>query len=275
MNKSLTLSLPHAALKGSYSKKNILIMDSNIARGSYLSRLLGDSFSVRLARNSSVVPELTTVVPDIILIDIGFSMPGTINQFISTVRNDARLNQAIIAVLTDTGAGPLLLSALQAGANTYIIYPVASELLRITVEKLASLKDSSMEVTADWLTQASVIQMEEAKPHLYEDAFRRRFEEVVSKYIGDEIPSVQKISSEMAQSSATLVRWVKKLYGVTPKKYIMDHKLYVAEMMLRHRSGSVRDIAYKLGFHSVSYFCYLFKERYGSSPGSVLGKPRE
>jgi AraC-like DNA-binding protein/CheY-like chemotaxis protein len=275
MNKNLLLPFPKVMLNNVVAQKRLLIMDSNSSRGNHLLLLLSDHFSVQLVKSSMLVPESIGNIPDVIFIDLNFSLPGTIEEFISNIRCNPRHSQTILVLLTDAGNGSGLLSALQAGAHTYIMYPIDPALLLLTVEKLATLKDRYTGWSDTWLTPPSLLQLEPMKPHLYEDAFRKRFEEVIAKYIEEEIPSVQKISSEMSQSIATLGRWVKKIYGVTPKKYIMDHKLYIAEMMLRHRSGAVRDIAYKLGFHSVSYFCYLFKERYGCSPGSLLGKPRD
>ena len=274
-NKNLLTVLPQAVVREPVSKKTVVLMDSSSERGKYLAMLLSEAFSVQLVRNSTMVPEFLGTAPDILLIDMSFPMPGSVNDFITGLRNNARFSKTIIALLSDVGGSSMLLSGLQAGAHTYIIYPLNAELLLLTMEKLVSLKDSSAVFNTNWLVHPSVLQQQTVTPHIYEDAFRKKFEAVVSKYIGDEIPSVRKISDEMAQSSATLVRWVKKIYGVTPKKYIMDHKLYIAEMMLRHKSGSVRDIAYKLGFHSVSYFCYLFKEKYKCSPGSLLGRPNE
>jgi AraC-like DNA-binding protein len=275
INKTLTLNLNRALLGNTVAKKSILVMDENSMRGNHLVSLLSGFFSTRLVRMSALIPEFMSIAPDIIIIDMNFTLPGTIEEFIIKMRSNPRYAETIIVLLAHTSNGASIVSALQAGAHTYIMYPIDAELLLLTMKKLSALKEQSSEWINDWLTHPALMHMEHLKPHLYEDEFKKRFEKIVAKYIEEEIPSVQKISVEMSQSIATLGRWVKKIYGVTPKKFIMDHKLYVAEMMLRHKSGTVRDIAYRLGFHSVSYFCYLFKERYGCSPGSILGKYRE
>jgi AraC-like DNA-binding protein len=77
---------------------------------------------------------------------------------------------------------------------------------------------------------------------------------------------VEEIASKMLMSVSTLERWMKKIYGKSPRKFMLSYKLAKAEIMLRQNMGSVKDIAYILGFNSVSYFCKCFKEKYGTSP---------
>jgi AraC-like DNA-binding protein len=98
------------------------------------------------------------------------------------------------------------------------------------------------------------------------NGFKKKFDAIMDEVSDNTNISIEEISAKMLMSVSTFERWMKKIYGTSPRKYILSYKLSKAEIMLRQNLGSVKDIAYLLGFNSVSYFCSSFKEKYGKSP---------
>jgi AraC-like DNA-binding protein len=45
-------------------------------------------------------------------------------------------------------------------------------------------------------------------------------------------------------------------------------RLEEAERLLMSEQGTVADVAYAVGFNSLSYFCECFRERYGATPAA-------
>jgi AraC-like DNA-binding protein len=49
-------------------------------------------------------------------------------------------------------------------------------------------------------------------------------------------------------------------------EYIRNYRLEKAEELLRNKAGTVSEIAYQVGFESLSYFSRMFLERFGKTP---------
>jgi len=68
------------------------------------------------------------------------------------------------------------------------------------------------------------------------------------------------------RSLSALKRQFKNKTGKSPIKWITERRLQEAQQQLVHHNLSISDIAYGLGFESLSHFSRIFKERYGKSP---------
>ena len=60
------------------------------------------------------------------------------------------------------------------------------------------------------------------------------------------------------------------LYNMTPGSYLTHLRITSAKEMLRTRNYSVADIAATVGYTSTSYFCRVFANETGTSPGRWL-----
>lgn len=74
------------------------------------------------------------------------------------------------------------------------------------------------------------------------------------------------LSEQFALSKQYIIRLFKKHLGTTVTKYINMMRLERALILLRHSSLNVSEIAAFLGYHSVYYFCRLFKAYYSITP---------
>ncbi len=81
-----------------------------------------------------------------------------------------------------------------------------------------------------------------------------------------------RISKEIAYSQAYTVRLFKKHMGVTPHEYILRRRLETAQLLLKHSTLSIKEIAGRLMFSDQYYFSNYFKKRLGVSP-SQFRKP--
>jgi AraC-like DNA-binding protein len=67
-----------------------------------------------------------------------------------------------------------------------------------------------------------------------------------------------------------LYRALRDELRVTPSRFIRTVRVECAAELLRQAAGSVTEIAYSVGFESLSYFGQAFRERFGSSPSVHL-----
>ncbi|RKY53118.1 MAG: hypothetical protein DRP92_04165 [Candidatus Neomarinimicrobiota bacterium] len=64
-----------------------------------------------------------------------------------------------------------------------------------------------------------------------------------------------------------LCRTFKRFFGVSPTMYVNDRRLRYAAKLICETDQNIASICYEVGFKSLSYFNYLFKKKYGMSPG--------
>lgn len=74
------------------------------------------------------------------------------------------------------------------------------------------------------------------------------------------------ISREIAYSQAYIVRLFKQHMGVTPHEYILRRRLETAQLLLKHSTLSIKEIAERLVFSDQYHFSNYFKKRLGTSP---------
>jgi AraC-like DNA-binding protein len=74
------------------------------------------------------------------------------------------------------------------------------------------------------------------------------------------------ISKEISYSQAYMVRLFKQHMGVTPHEYILRRRLETAQLLLRHSTLSIKEIAQRLVFSDQYHFSNYFKKCLGVSP---------
>ena len=87
----------------------------------------------------------------------------------------------------------------------------------------------------------------------------------VDMHICDE-DTLSRIAGHFGISERTVYTKFKNSYGMTPAEYVKSHRLSQGEKMLCGSKSSISEIAESLGFSGTSYFCKVFKEKYGLTP---------
>jgi AraC-like DNA-binding protein len=67
-----------------------------------------------------------------------------------------------------------------------------------------------------------------------------------------------------------LYRSLRDELGTTPSRYIRTVRSECAAALLKQGAGSVTEIAYAVGFESLSYFRRAFRERFEATPSEFL-----
>ena len=91
----------------------------------------------------------------------------------------------------------------------------------------------------------------------------------IKRYIDLHICDIRKLS-EIAKrfelSERTVYSRFKNKSGMTPLEYINDSRLSMAKEQLCTDSLDISEIAERVGFSGTSYFCKVFRDKYGMTP---------
>jgi AraC-like DNA-binding protein len=93
---------------------------------------------------------------------------------------------------------------------------------------------------------------------------RERLEDMVEK--GGDIPPIRTMLEEFRYSYAHLCRLFRAEYGIAPLKYVHALRVSRAKLLMRDTQLNISEIAFKVGFHDLAYFCQLFRKMTGQTP---------
>jgi TolB-like protein/AraC-like DNA-binding protein len=102
-----------------------------------------------------------------------------------------------------------------------------------------------------------------------DNEFLNSLREQIIQNLSDEKFGVSELANTIGMSRSNLLRKVQKLTGLSISKYIRNIRLEEAMEMLKHGTSTVSEIAYEVGFGSISYFVKCFREQYGYPPGEA------
>lgn len=87
--------------------------------------------------------------------------------------------------------------------------------------------------------------------------------------------TVAQLASEAALSRSTFFERFNRAVGVTPMEYLLAWRMALAKQFLRHREGSMADIAERVGYGSASAFSVAFTRHVGLPPSRYVSPPAE
>jgi len=250
-------------------KPYILLIDDYMPLRLSLSDYLSESYKVYSVANGIDALELLKNLDiNIIILDIMLPFPLDGFSILRILKNDKNLASIPVIIISALDQEDKILFGLENGANDYIVKPFSDKQLKYKINNLLSIKKGIVKdlETKDFQEKYTLNEL----PDIFEINFKKRFDNIIENHLTENNHTVSEIAEKMSTSVASLERWVKKIYGVSPKKYILNFKLRKAEIMLRQKMGSVKDVSYALGFNSVSYFCTRFKQQYKKTPRSYI-----
>ena len=77
----------------------------------------------------------------------------------------------------------------------------------------------------------------------------------------------EEIAASIGVSEVYLRRLFRKQYGLSPNQFLTNERLRHARELMWNTDLTLEEIALQSGFSTLSYFCRVFKEQHGTSPG--------
>ena len=94
-----------------------------------------------------------------------------------------------------------------------------------------------------------------------ESAFKMMIEQNYKKF-----DSVSQMAQSFKMSDTMLRKRFQKVFGITPKKYLLAKKLSYAKVLLETSSLNVSQVAQEVGFDDISWFSQVFKKEFAYTP---------
>jgi AraC-like DNA-binding protein len=186
-------------------------------------------------------------------------------QDIGALREQLSALRAQQAGLTAQAEAEQRLEGLEGGADDYIVKPFEMRELDVRVRNLIASRRRLRERFSA-LSHADSPDDSGLAP--VDRAYATRIRDAIRSSMTDPAFGVTELADAIAQDRSHMVRRVKEVFGESPSDVIRRMRLEEGARLLSEGSATVSDVAYAVGFNSLSHFCRRFIEVYGVTPAT-------
>lgn len=286
----------------------MLVVDDSDDLRAYIRDHFRKEFRVVEARDGAEgIEAARRELPDVVVSDV--MMPGTDGfTLVRTLRESPETDYLAIVLLTAQAEDEKKLTGLQSGADEYLVKPFDMRELDVRVRNLIAARRRLRDrfVVEGLRTGESGLNAEPAAvevassdgnggeldgthagsdvEHTEQDApsraplspsdlqFRERVHRVIMEAMSNPEFGVAELADAVAQDRSHLFRRVKQVFGTSPSNLLRQCRLDAGARLLLEERGTVADVAYAVGFNSVSYFCQCFQQQFGDTPASYRSR---
>ncbi|MCU0324488.1 MAG: ATP-binding protein [Spirosomaceae bacterium] len=247
----------------SESEQILLIVDDNADIRTYIRGIFENEYRIieavdgkdGLAKANEQIPNL--VISDLMMPEMdGF-------EFCKRMKTDEKTSHIPIIMLTAKANVESRIEGLGLGADDYLIKPFHKEEIEVRARNLISIREN---LKKQFSKEIINLNPEEIKVNSIDAKFLNKIKEVVESNITNQRFDVEQFASAMNMSAVQLRRKMKSLTNFTVVEYVRNFRLQKAANLLKHKTASVSEIAYQVGFESLPYFSRVFQEHYGVPP---------
>ena len=239
-------------------KQNLLIIEDNDDLRSYLLETFLNEFNVQTAINGKEGVEIAKEsIPDLIISDIMMEeMDGL--EVCKLLKSNVETDHVPIILLTARSDQETKLEGLKQGADAYILKPFEPEELRVTIHNLI---EQRLKLRARYTSNRE----DEESRKSETPPFVQKCEKIVQDHLSNDSFTADDFSREVGMSRMQVHRKLKAMTDLSTTAFIRHHRLIVARTLLK-KGEPVSQVAYAVGFSSLSYFSKVFKEEFGKVP---------
>ncbi len=259
----LSVNLPIE--RNSLENDNImLIVDDNEDIRYYIRSIFEKEFKIIEATNGKDgIEKATAQVPDIIISDLMMpEMDGF--EFCKILKADEKTSHIPIIMLTAKANIESRIEGLELGADDYLIKPFNNQEMEARVKNLLVIREKLKKYYQKNSTQ--ILVDTDVKINIIDEQFIKKVKDIIENHLSDSQFSIEQLANEVSLSTTQLRRKIKALSNQTIVEFIRLYRLEKAAQLLNQNAGNVSEIAFNVGFDSLSYFSKVFQETYGVSP---------
>jgi len=257
------------------SKPILLIVEDNADLLSYIRDYMDKFYFVLEARDGEEgLREAIKHIPDLVLSDVMMpKMDGF--EFCQKLKSDERTSHIPVILLTARASSESKIEGLETGADDYLSKPFDPTELQVRIKNLILQRQKLREKFAGdfWKeNKLPVLQSTASGLNQIDKKFLQKALNVVNLHLPDTDFNVVEFGQEMAMSRQQMHRKFRALVNQSATEFIRTIRLKKAAELLTQKSGTVSEIAYDVGFNTLSYFTKSFQQHFGVTPSEYAEK---
>jgi len=253
-------------------KDILLVVEDNPELRSYIRTIFETDYQVIEAQDGQEgFEKAIALLPDVVICDL--MMPRLDGfGFCKAIKNNPLSNHIPVVMLTAKATLTDRLEGLELGADDYLPKPFDRDELQVRVRNLVKQRRillNKFGVTGDTVnenTSESQAVERSAENRSMDEQFMEQCHDVLLQHIKASSFDVERFADLMNLSAVQLRRKLKAITGQSVTEYVRNFRLEKAAERLASKTGTVSEIAYEVGFESLSYFSRMFLEKFGKNP---------
>ena len=158
------------------------------------------------------------------------------------------------------------ISSYNKGAEAYISKPFNSSILLAHIESILFNRKLYKDKLNSGVGEISDVLDERTD---FDVVFRGKIFSILKENISNSQFTIDDLGLQMGFSRSQLYRKCKQTLNFLPLELMRQIRLEHAHQMIMSTSLSIKEICYKCGFTSNSYFIKCYREEYGKTPGNT------
>ncbi len=257
-----TAAKEDAALEES-DHPHILIAEDNPDMRTYIREALEGQFNLSEAQDGQEGWEKAQESqPDLIISDVMMPRMDGI-ELCEKLKTHELTSHIPVILLTAKADRSSRLQGLETGADDYLAKPFDEEELLVLISNRIEQRRRMRERFKSNIH----IGPKEVSVTSADQQFLEKAMAIVEENMSNDAFSVDDLAQEVGMSNRQLQRKFNALVDQSPNQFIRTMRLRRAAQLLTANSDSVSQIAYQVGFSSLSYFNKAFKEEFDMTPG--------
>lgn len=252
---------------------HLLIIENSIETAAFTAFCLGDQVNLHYASSLSLAREyLVDVKPDLIVSNSVIS-DGNFEKFYDELKNESQYSDIPVIVLSSQNDVDHKLDMLSLGVDAYLEKPINHKELLIRIQRLLAKSEKLKDKTLN-IPEASKFSypLDLGDADYVENEFIQRAKAVIDENLFDPQFGLELFSVKMNMSQSQLRRKIFSLSGLTPVRFIRQHRIGKAIELLKSQELNISQIAYDTGFSDPKYFSRVFTKEIGLSPSEFKNK---
>ncbi|MFY7911966.1 MAG: ATP-binding protein [Emticicia sp.] len=243
--------------------KILLIVDDNADIRDYLRSIFETEYQIIEAINGKDgISKANEAIPNIIISDLMMpEMDGF--EFCKHLKSQENTSHIPIVMLTAKANKESKIESFELGADDYLIKPFNTDEIKVRIKNLAEKQER---LRAYFTGTVIDLKPTELKVNSADTVFLQKLKTIIEEKMSNNSFGVEILCRELGMSNSQLLRKLKALTNATPNEFIRDFRLQRAAELLQKKAGTVSEIAFKVGFESLSYFSKVFQEKFGVLP---------
>ncbi|MGI9550364.1 MAG: response regulator, partial [Aurantibacter sp.] len=245
---------------------NILIIEDNNDMRHFIREQLENEYNIAEARNGKEGLKMATkLIPDLIITDLMMPQMDGIT-LCKKLKTDINTSHIPVIMLTAKAGLENKLEGLETGADEYLTKPFNARELQVRAKNLIAQRQRLRELFSKNIS----LDPKEITVTSLDEEFLQHFLKLLEEGHTDSQFGVPQMQRKLGMSKTALHSKVKTLTNQPPGELLRIFRLKRATQLLAQKGDNISQVAYDVGFNSLSYFTRSFKKYYGMSPSEFI-----
>ncbi|WP_373497013.1 ATP-binding protein, partial [Aquiflexum sp.] len=249
----------------------VLVIEDNADLRHFIKNSLPAEFAIYEARDGNIGwKKALELGPDLIISDV--MMPGLDGiNLCQRLKTDVRTSHIAVILLTAKADIDSKMAGLEIGADEYLTKPFSIKELELRVLNQVAYRKRLRER----FSRSISLDPMETDVNSVDEQFLQKVMGILEAHVADPSFDLYLFGRELGLSRVHLHRKLKSLTDQSPGDLIRTFRLKKAANLMEQQAGNISEVAYAVGFNSLTYFAKCFKNFYGQTPSEYVAAIRK